>query len=52
MTENKFTIYKLENYKNTKEFFENDKVCPDAKFHGTIDQVLEKLKKMKVGIFV
>ena len=36
----------MENYKNTtEEFFENEKVMPDAKFHGTIDQVLEKLEK-------
>ena len=46
MTENLYNIYKLKNYFNTTEFFEKDlEEENDAKFQGTIEQVLEKLKK-------
>lgn len=43
MTENLYNIYKLKNYFNTTEFFEKD--SKDAKFQGTITQVVEKLQK-------
>ena len=46
MTEILYNIYKLKNYFNTTEFFEKDlKKYRDAKFQGTITQVVEKLKK-------
>ena len=43
MTEDLYNIYKLKNYFNTTEFFEKD--SKDAKFQGTITQVVEKLQK-------
>ena len=46
MTEILYNIYKLKNYFNTSEFFEKDlKKYRDAKFQGTITQVVEKLQK-------
>jgi len=48
MSEKIFNIYKLENYKNDIEFFKNGKILEDgtnAKFSGSIDQVLKKLEK-------
>ena len=46
MSELKYNIYKLNNYFNTTEFFEKDlEENKDAKFQGTIAQVVEKLKK-------
>ena len=44
MTEILYNIYKLKNYFNTTELFEKDleEENKDAKFQGTIEQVLEK----------
>ena len=43
-----YNIYKLENYKNgSTDFFQNGKILEDgtnAKFSGSIDQVLKKLE--------
>jgi hypothetical protein len=46
MSELKYNIYKLNNYFNTTDFFEKDlEENKDAKFQGTITQVVEKLQK-------
>jgi len=42
MSEELYNIYKLKNYFNTTEFFEQDS---DAKFQGSITQVVKKLQK-------
>jgi hypothetical protein len=46
MSELKYNIYKLNNYFNTTDFFEKDlEENKEAKFQGTITQVVEKLQK-------